>query len=562
MNKFMNSIQTKLTASFIILILVISLLTYLITFRQAKKALKEITQTELIALSSVIANELSGGQAEEMASLNTGDESSVGFSALVDKLKSIRGSNSEIKYLYTMKKSAKGLAFMVDADYGDSQDPGGKINEEYDEVHDQMLNAFVKPSVDADFYTDKWGTLLSGYAPLRDTKGNVVGIVGVDMSSDLVLGKQAFIGKMVYLIITISIIVAAFFILIFSKTITAPIVEMVDMIKDIAQGEGELRKRLSIKTNGELGDLAKWFNIFIDKLQEIIRDLSHSIGDMGLSSKDLSRSSSKMAEATNNMSLKTRAVATSSEEMSANMISIAAAMEEASTNLDIVAASSEEMSATVNEIAKNAETARGIAGNAVSQVNNTSSRVNELGRSAREIGKITDVITDISEQTNLLALNATIEAARAGEAGKGFAVVANEIKELAKQTASATNEIKKQIKDIQNNTEGTVAGIGEITRIINGVNEIVSSIATAVEEQSITTKEIAGNVLQTSRGITEVNENVAQSSLVSNEIAKDIGDVNRLVEDMNAVGSKVNDSAGEMIKLVEKVLIVTGKFKI
>jgi methyl-accepting chemotaxis protein len=562
MNNFMNSLQTKLTASFIVLILVISLLTYLITFRQAKKALKEITQTELIALSSVIANELSGVQAEEMASLSAGDESSPGFSALVDKLKSIRNSNSEIKYLYTMKKSGKGIAFMVDADYGNSQDPGGKINEEYDEVHERMLNAFEKPSVDEDFYTDKWGTLLSGYAPIRDTKGNVIGIVGVDMSSDLVLGKQAFIGKMVYLVITISTLLAALFIFIFSRFLTVPIVQMVDMIKDIAQGEGELTKRLPVKTNDELGGLAKWFNIFIHKLQEIIRDLSQSVGIMRMSSKDLSKSSSELAEATSSMSLKIKAVAASSEEMSTGMVSIAAAMEEASTNLDIVAGSAEEMSSTVNEIAKNAETARGITGTAVSQVSNASIRVNELGRSASEIGKVTDVITDISDQTNLLALNATIEAARAGEAGKGFAVVANEIKELAKQTASATQKIKNQIQDIQNNTAGTIAEIGAITKIINDVNEVVSSIATAVEDQSVTTKEIASNVYQASQGINEVNENVAQSSIVSNEIAKNINDVNRLVENMTAVGLRVNNSASEMTGSVEKILMIVGKFKI
>jgi methyl-accepting chemotaxis protein len=198
----------------------------------------------------------------------------------------------------------------------------------------------------------------------------------------------------------------------------------------------------------------------------------------------------------------------------------------------------------------------------VVQTKSASEKVDELGNAAREIGKVVETITEISEQVNLLALNATIEAARAGEAGKGFAVVANEIKDLAKQTAEATMEIKEKIAAIQGSTDGTVSEINQISKIINDVNEIVTTIATAVEQQSVTTKEIAGNVAQASQGIQEVSENVAQSSNVAEEIAKEISDVNQSAAEMSNSSAQVNLSAEELTKMGTKLNEMVGKFRI
>jgi methyl-accepting chemotaxis protein len=198
----------------------------------------------------------------------------------------------------------------------------------------------------------------------------------------------------------------------------------------------------------------------------------------------------KLSDSTASMSGRSNSVAGAAEAMSATMNSVAAASEQTATNVNMVASATEEMTATVQEIAHNSEKARTITESAVTQAGSASQKVGELGRAANEISNVTEVITEISEQTNLLALNATIEAARAGEAGKGFAVVANEIKELAKQTAQATQEIKAKIEGIQGSTAGTVNQIEQITGVINEVNEIVGTIATAVEEQAATSREI------------------------------------------------------------------------
>jgi HAMP domain-containing protein len=265
MTKILNSLQTKLTISFIVLILVVSLLTYLFTFKETKKGLKEITQTELIALSSVIANELSGMQAEEMASFKPGDESSEKFIALADKLKSIRNSHPDIKYLYAMKKEGEKLFFMVDPDYGNTEDPGAAIGEEYEEVNERMFTAFEKPSVDNEFTTDKWGTLLSGYAPIRDTRGSVAGIIGVDMSSDLVIAKQNFIGKTIYGIIIISILLAASFIFFFSKTIIKDIRKLNNIANDISMGNMSIS--MDVDRKDEIGELAESFGRMVASLK-------------------------------------------------------------------------------------------------------------------------------------------------------------------------------------------------------------------------------------------------------------------------------------------------------
>ncbi len=166
-----------------------------------------------------------------------------------------------------------------------------------------------------------------------------------------------------------------------------------------------------------------------------------------------------------------------------------------------------------------------------------------LGESARKIGRVTETITEISEQTNLLALNATIEVARAGEAGKGFAVVANEIKELAKQTAAATVDIKNQISEMQGTTTSTVADIEKISEVIVEINNVINGIVTSVEEQSAASSEIASNISQASQGIAEVNENVAQSTVVIADITRDVAGINQLSNQVGQGSSQVQASA-------------------
>jgi methyl-accepting chemotaxis protein len=338
--------------------------------------------------------------------------------------------------------------------------------------------------------------------------------------------------------------------------------EMIAGFQDIAEGEGDLTKRIGINARDEIAELAGWFNTFLEKLQQMIKKIAGNAMQVDRSSADLSEIAGMMSDGAGETSNRAGSVSTAAKAMSTNLNSVAAAMEESSTNASMVATAAEEMSATINEIAQNAEKARSVADRAVHKAGEASTQMDGLGQAAQGIGKVVETITEISEQVNLLALNATIEAARAGEAGKGFAVVANEIKELARQTSAATLEIKEKIENIQGSTEGTVKGIDEISQVIANINEIVGTIATAVEEQSAATREIAGNISQASQGIQEVNENVGQSSAVAAQITDDIAVVNQSSSEIANSSDQVKVSAEDLKRMAAELNGIVGSFKV
>ena len=342
--------------------------------------------------------------------------------------------------------------------------------------------------------------------------------------------------------------------------ITRPLFKGVELSK--AMADGDMTKTMDVDQKDEIGVLAKSLNNMAGNLRSIITDVNTGVSSVDDSSSQLSAIANQMSAGAEDTANRSSQVAAAAEEMSANQDSVAAAMEQASVNINMVASAAEEMNATITEIAQNSGRAKEITTQAVNQSEKASDRVDELGKAANEITKVTEAITEISEQTNLLALNATIEAARAGEAGKGFAVVANEIKDLAKQTAEATLDIKTKIEGIQQATGITVKEINEISTVIADVDQIVATIATAVEEQTATTREIAENVNQASTGIGEVNENVSQSSAVASEIATDIAEVNNSANEMNRASTQVTESAKELSTVADRLKEIVAQFKV
>jgi methyl-accepting chemotaxis protein len=387
--------------------------------------------------------------------------------------------------------------------------------------------------------------------------------VAVGVSTHEVFSSTEKIGWInLFLALAVTVLLTVSMWIMSGAMIINPISKVVGSLKDLADGEGDLTVRLDVGSEDEVGELSTCFNTFMKKLQAIIQEISENANTLNASSAELSKLSATMSQGVDGMSAKSNDVTVSADKMSDNINSVAAAIEQASTNMSLVATAAEEMTSTINEIARNSEKGRTITGEAVSRAKDASRKIDELGQAAKEIGKVTEAITDISEQTNLLALNATIEAARAGEAGKGFAVVANEIKELARQTADATQDIKSRISAIQSSTSESVTQVEEISKVINDVNEIVGTIATAVEEQSVTTKEIAGNVTQASGGIQEVSERMTESSTVVQGMAQDLSEVNQASSGISNSGSKVDLSSHELLELAEKLKNLVGKFKV
>ena len=287
---------------------------------------------------------------------------------------------------------------------------------------------------------------------------------------------------------------------------------------------------------------------------------STNVKNMAAGIEEVSANSQSIAGASDHVSKNLTAVGASVEQMSASMKTIAGTSARMTSTVNSVATAIEEMSASLNEVAKNSGQAAKVTGRAAQSATTTAQVVNKLGKSAVEIGKVVEVIKGIAAQTNLLALNATIEAASAGEAGKGFAVVANEVKALAKQTAAATEDIRGQILDMQENTSSAVKAIEDIVKVINEINSISASIAAAVEQQTATTNEIARNVGDAARGTSDMTRSVNETALGASEVSrnvqeavKGVGEIARNIQQLALGANDVARNADEAAKGVHEV---------
>src|SRR5579862_489902 len=301
----------------------------------------------------------------------------------------------------------------------------------------------------------------------------------------------------VYFIVTATMFVMCLGILALVRTISRSLQRLTRMIQDVAEGDGDVTKRLQIDATfgkDELSEVGRLFNLFMDKLQELLRGVAGH-------TRKLSASSQQLLEAS-------QQITSNSGQTAAQANSVANVTQQVSQNLQSLSTGAGEMTSTIQSIAINANEAAKVACTAVSAAQEANTSVAKLGHSSAEIGVVIKVITAIAQQTNLLALNATIEAARAGEAGKGFAVVANEVKELAKQTAKATEDISHKITAIQGDTKGAVRAIATVSGVINQINDISATIAAAVEEQSVTTNEMTRNAGEAANGARDISDNI------------------------------------------------------
>jgi methyl-accepting chemotaxis protein len=309
------------------------------------------------------------------------------------------------------------------------------------------------------------------------------------------------------------------------------IVRSLSRVKDVCAGlaEGDLTHTTGLHTRDEPGQMGQALDTAIGRLRQTVSTINGSATSLAAASEQLSGT--------------TLQIASSAEETSVQAQAVATATEEISRSVDSVSAGSEEMGAAIREISVNASEAAQVASQAVTITAATAETMAKLGQSSIEIGNVVKTITAIAEQTNLLALNATIEAARAGELGKGFAVVASEVKDLAQETARATEDISRRVEVIQSDTTGAVAAIEEITHVIARISDFQTTIASAVEEQTATTGEMNRSVTEAATGTGEIAQNitgvaeaarltsegVSQAQHASGELARMSGELNALV---------------------------------
>jgi len=317
------------------------------------------------------------------------------------------------------------------------------------------------------------------------------------------------------------------------KLIVRPLSASVQLANKIAAND-LTAPDLRIAAEDEIGEASVALNRMKNNLAGIIQAMSGTSATVARASEELSDTSQH--------------ITANSEETSAQAKVVSDAAQQVSQNLQTVATGAEEMGASIKEIAKNATEAAKVATSAVKVAETTTATVTKLGDSSAEIGQVIKVITSIAQQTNLLALNATIEAARAGEAGKGFAVVANEVKELAKETAKATEDISRKIEAIQTDTKASVEAIATISGVINEINGISNTIATAVEEQNATTNEMARNVSEAAHGSGEITNNIAGVAQAAESTSRGAADTQKAAQQL--VGT-----SAELRRLVEQFRI-------
>ncbi|MBI5746048.1 MAG: methyl-accepting chemotaxis protein [Nitrospirae bacterium] len=376
-----------------------------------------------------------------------------------------------------------------------------------------------------------WFTMMTG-------KINLLKEVEERLSNDInanadQLKRGANLGLMLFMIITLVSLMATVFLTYFlMRGITRPMYEMVRVVERIS--EGDLTVEIKARGNDEIGSLVRSFCSMVVRLRETFAGIENTSKRIYVTSEGLAASSQQMSA--------------NSEETNRQASSVSAAGEQTNRNVQTVATAAEEMTATIKEISKNVQEAGRITSQAVNVAESTNTTISKLNESSIEIGKVIKVITSIAQQTNLLALNATIEAARAGEAGKGFAVVANEVKELAKETAKATEEISRKIEAIQADNRGAVLAIDEIREIVGKINEISTAIAGAVEEQAATTTDISRNMAEAATGTGEVVQSISGVATASRSTAEGAANVMSASQTLARMG-------GELMEVV-------GRFKI
>lgn len=431
-----------------------------------------------------------------------------------------------------------------------------------DDFHKDVPTALIDRGRDSLVVMETNGKTLSAF-PVRDYLGAQIGVIVFAMDTSVIdqsvfrvfltIGIVGSLSMILFILVSYSVL---------RRSVIRPILSTGIMLKDISDGEGDLTKRLDIKSNDEIGDLARYSNMFIEKLQRIIGTISGNADTIASAASNLSTTSSQIAANAVEMTAQTATVASATEQATTNINTISMSANEMSGYLASVVSAVEEMSVSISEVAQNCHKELQIAEQANTHAQSSKDKMDMLGVAAKSIGTIVVTINEIADQTNLLALNATIEAASAGEAGKGFAVVASEVKELAKQTAKATQEIEMQVADIQSNTASAAKAMELVLMVVDEVNTISRSIVGAIEEQSVTINDVSRNISNVNTHVRDVAKNVGESALGLSEVSNTTASVNAAVLKTAHDVEQIKNSTNDLAELSENLKRLMSQFKI
>ena len=363
-------------------------------------------------------------------------------------------------------------------------------------------------------------------------------------------------------VLFINIAIAIGITIVLRKTVILPLVGISERINDIAEGEGDLTRRIQIQSENEIGLLAKRFNTFLEKLHALVSQIAGASGNVAGASDRISNLSCELFDVTAMVLDKSNSAAKMTTDITKNMQGVSSGSEEMASAVNTVAVAIEEMSASINEVAKNCQEESKMAEQASDEVKKVNELMAQLQAAAKEIYNVVEIINKISGQTRLLALNATIEAAGAGDAGKGFSVVANEVKALALKTSQATDQIAKQIESLQLIASNTFIATKGISSVVEDVNKISLTIAGTVEEQSVTVNEIAKNITVANRLTKDIATRIKGATDGVNGAADDIMNVNENTSNSAKRVNIVKNEASLMKTKADELKSIVNKFKI
>jgi methyl-accepting chemotaxis protein len=316
------------------------------------------------------------------------------------------------------------------------------------------------------------------------------------------------------------------FVLWMTREVNRPLAVVRQRMTELADGDADLTRRLELGRDDEIGKLADEFDRFMATMQQVFRKVASTGTGITAAVRNISTASEQIAASTRDATTRAESVASAAEQVSSNVTSVVGA--------------AEEMGSSIREIAHNANRAAGVAMDAVSMADTTNAAIARLGQSSLDIGSVVKLITAIAQQTNLLALNATIEAARAGEAGKGFAVVADEVKDLAQETARATDDISQRIESVRNDSRDAIAAIEAIRLVINQISDYQVTIASAVEEQSVTTSEMGRGFNEVATGSAQIAASIAGVADASSTNMKGVATARTATNELRRVASELD----------------------